>query len=206
MSSTCRHKYKLKNKTCPNPTVKSDILCRRHRYSIKKNPEKYNILKSNGRIKKAEEPVQEEDTKEDSNSLCSIQESEEEISDTPTANNDKNDELINISRHFVFDCIDKYFERHHRRNEYLNNMKSSNRKSGGGMDLSAIMGIAGVSLAPFIGQYIKKNMPTNNNINNNGNHDKSEFIAMDRAKRADPKDDKNFINTDNTEETKFHKM
>ena len=209
MSSQCRHRYKDGERTCPNPPVKGCILCRKHRYSIKKKPEQYNILTNEGKIRKPEEkPVQENSEEEYDKSLCSIQENEEEMSNTSTVYTDKNNELIDISRNFVFECIDLYFERHNKRTERLNNFKSGGKKSGGGFDMTTIMGIAGVSLAPLIGNYLKNNLPNNsiNNINKDGANDKREFIPMVQPTRPEPDDEKSFIHTDNPEQEKFVKV
>ena len=203
MSNQCQHKYKDPNRQCPNTCVKGDLLCRKHRYAIKKNPKQYNILTDNGKIKRDVLPDKEESEKEDICSLCTIQENEEVASLVPETTLTV-DDSIDITRRFVFTCIDQYFEEHNKRNELLKDMKSS-KKSGGGLDLNTILGIGGMSLMPMIANYMKQNMPANN-INNNGTDKQEHFINLGRPTRENPTKEEQFIRHDTPEEATFQKV
>ena len=205
--SKCQHKYKDTKRTCPNISVKGCILCRKHKYEIKKNPHNYNILRSDGKIKSITQPPKEEPKNEDVPSLVTILEDEEVDSLIPercSVYNDESNDDINITREFVFKCIDQYFETHNKRNELLKDMNNSKKSSG--LDLNTLLGIGGMSLIPMLGQYMKQNM-SSNNINNNGSDIKEPFIRVDKPTRNTAEENStDFIKHDNAEEAKFTKV
>ena len=211
----CMHRYKKDNRTCPNVPVKGSILCRKHRYTMKKNPHQYNILKDNGKINKSIPYSEKDVVDDDASSILTIQEDEEDIQSTVTeAGTPKrvrdddhdlhhNDDYVDISRNFIFKCIDEYFEEHQKRQDYLKSFKKGDDKKGG-MDMNMLLSIGGMSLLPMLGKFIQNNMP-NTNINNNGTDKQEGFINMERPERKQPEQDEGFI-ADSNNQTKFHKV
>ncbi len=214
-SKYCMHKYKQDNRSCPNVPVKGSILCRKHRYTMKKNPHQYNILKNNGKINKSIPFSEKTVVDDDASSILTIQEDEEDIQSTVTqAGTPKrvrdddhdlhhNDDYVDISRNFIFKCIDEYFEEHQKRQDYLKSFKKGDDKKGG-MDMNMLLSIGGMSLLPMLGKFIQNNMP-NTNINN-GSNIKEDFIRDERPERQQPKQDHNFINADNNKTTEWTKV
>ncbi len=165
------HKYKQENKTCPNPPVKGSILCRKHRYTMKKNPQQYNILKDDGKINKrifCDQQHEKVIIDDDASSILTIQEDETECDKASTSqglriddgNISNTDDDIDLSKRFIFKCIDEYFEEHKKRDEYLKSFKRDDKK--GGMDMNMLLSIGGMSLLPMFGKFIQNYIPNNN--------------------------------------------
>ena len=218
---SCQYKYKDPKRKCNSQCVKGDILCRRHRWLIKKNPSDYNILKSNGKLRRSQadkdtcnDNDKEEDAQSQTGTLCTIQEEHETVSegysiasnysvDDTSINNDN----IEITKRFVFKCMDQYFEEHNKRNDLLKDFGGGKKKSSSSFDMNTILGIGGVSLLPLLTKFLNNQNNQNNNISNNNNasNRQEDFIRMDRPKR--PENYENFIERDNnTEEVNFTKV
>lgn len=75
----------------------------------------------------------------------------ENLSDDNVDNN--NDEIL-LTKYFVYDCIRDFFREHKEIEDIINTKKNSS----GGMNMTTIMGIAGMSLLPLL----LKNLSLNN--------------------------------------------
>ncbi len=66
------------------------------------------------------------------------------------------DDSVDITRDFVYKCIDSYFEEHHKRDKWIRGAKEPEKKKSGGLDLQTLLGIAGVSLMPVLAKMSKE--------------------------------------------------
>ena len=138
----CQYQFpKNKDKQCHEPTVKNCKLCRRHRYAVNHSKKPYNIINEDNRT------VRPKATEEDDNiSVCTF----------ASVSEDGTDDSIDISERFVFACIDKYFEIHHKRDKLIKGAKETDKKSKGSMDLNTILSIGAMSLMPILAKMSKE--------------------------------------------------
>lgn len=95
----------------------------------------------------------------------------------------KTNEDVDITKQFVFQCIDQYFEENKKRQELIDGFSSKKKKGGGGMDLNSVMGIGMMSLIPILTKQLnlteifnKSNIQQDKNAGNK----QEDFINLPR--------------------------
>ena len=161
------------NGKCKEPAVKGEKLCRKHKYYVNKQSKKpFKLM--------GEEKVIKDNIKTDDDETESV------LSFATTCQTNQD---IDITRQFVYRCIDEYFEENKKRQELIEGFGANKKKKSGvgGMDMNSLLGIGAMSLLPILTRQLNLGELFNKSNINNATDKQEDFINLSKPRPEKPK-------------------